>query len=196
MMGKGNNLSHVEISSASEWADDVTEPSRELIPVDTLLTGAGRFPELIYVPRFESPEEETPATDSWETLVPSPSPFAEEDMGIFRPGEVTSDYKAVVEAIGAGRRGASSIQRYLVGEAVEAPEHMIRKHTRVLSVDQVEPVSEAPRETMPERPEDEQIEDPNAEIALGYSEEEAKREAKRCLQCGLICYRRVAGPMH
>jgi formate dehydrogenase beta subunit len=196
MMGKGHHLSHVEVASASEWAEE-GELFREVIPVDTLLTGTGRFPELIYAPRYEGPEEEEPpVTDLWETLVPSPSPFAEEDIGIFRPGEVTSDYKAVVEAIGAGRRGAGSIQRYLTGEAVEAPEHMIRKHTRVLSVDQLEPVSEGSREVMPERSEEEQIEDPNAEIALGYSEEQAIREAQRCLQCGLICYRRVAGPLH
>jgi formate dehydrogenase beta subunit len=196
MMGKGNNLTHVEIVQGSGWSEEEKASSRELIPVDTLLTGAGRFPELIYVPRFEDSEEEAPVTDSWETLVLSPSPFAEEDIGIFRPGEVTSDYKAVVEAIGAGRRGASSIQKYLMGEAVEAPGHMIRKHTRILSVDQLEPVSEAAREIMPERPEDEQIQNPNAEIALGYSEEQAVREANRCLQCGLICYRRVAGPLH
>jgi formate dehydrogenase beta subunit len=83
-----------------------------------------------------------------------------------------------------------------MGETLEAPEHMIRKHTRVLSVDQLEPVSEGSREIMPERSEEEQLEDPNAEIALGYSEEQAIREAQRCLQCGLICYRRVAGPLH
>jgi NADPH-dependent glutamate synthase beta subunit-like oxidoreductase len=196
MIGEGDNLTHVEISPALEWAKEGAEPSREVFAVDTLLTGAGRFPELIYVPRFEDTEQETAVTDLWETLVPSPSPFAEEDVGIFRPGEATSDYKAVVEAIGAGRRGASSIQRYLAGETLEAPEHMIRKYTPVLSVDQLEPVSEAPREAMPERSEDEQIEDPNAEIALGFSEEQALREAKRCLQCGLICYRRVGGPLH
>ena len=33
---------------------------RELIRVDTLLTGAGRFPELIYVPVGEKGEEEKP----------------------------------------------------------------------------------------------------------------------------------------
>jgi len=196
MMGESENLTHVEVALVSELVNDRTEPPKEIIPVDTLLTGAGRFPELIYVPRFEGPEEERTVTDLWETLVPYPSPFAEEDMGIFRPGEVTSDYKAVVEAIGAGRRGAGSIQRYLMEEAVEAPEHMIRKNTRVLILDELEPVSEAPREAMPERPEEEQIEAPNAEIALGYTEEQAIREAQRCLQCGLICYRRVAGPLH
>jgi hypothetical protein len=102
----------------------------------------------------------------------------------------------VVEAIGSGRRAASSIQRFFSGEPLEAPANMIRTHTRVLSLDQLEPVSEAPRERMPELPQEDRILDPSAEIALGYSEEQALKEAKRCLQCGLICYRQVGGPLH
>jgi hypothetical protein len=160
--------------------------------VDILITGAGRFPELIYVPGKNDDDQ----TKGWETLFPYPSPNAEQDIGMFRPGEATTDYKAVVEAIGAGRRAASSLQRFLTGEPLEAPGKMIRKQTRVLSLDQIEPVSEGPRQRMPERPTEEQATHPSSEIALGYSEEEALTEAKRCLQCGLICYRRVKGPSH
>ena len=73
---------------------------------------------------------------------------------------------------------------------------MIRKHTRVLSLDQLEPIVEAPRQKMPERSKEEQISDPAAEIALGYPPDRAGQEAKRCLQCGLICYRRFRGTLH
>ena len=73
---------------------------------------------------------------------------------------------------------------------------MIRSHTRVLSLDELEPVSEISRQKMPERSEDDRLADPSAEIALGYSEDQAVQEAKRCLQCGLICYRRVQGYLH
>ena len=197
MIGEGDQLTYVEIAGVSE--DGKEEGERELVPVDTLLTGAGRFPELIYIPhREEDEDEEMELKDpiQWETLFPYPSPFAKEDIGIFRPGEVTSDYKAVVEAIGSGRRAASSIQRFFTGEPLEAPPNMIRTHTRVLSLDQLEPVSEALRQRMPELPQEGRILDPSAEIALGYSEEQALQEAKRCLQCGLICYRRVRGPLH
>jgi NADPH-dependent glutamate synthase beta subunit-like oxidoreductase len=197
MLGEGDQLTHVEIVKISE--DGKAEGERELVPVDTLITGAGRFPELIYVPHREEGEDEEgdlKGPIQWETLFPYPSPFAKEDIGIFRPGEVTGDYKAVVEAIGSGRRAASSIQRFFSGEPLEAPANMIRTHTRVLSLDQLEPVSEGPRERMPERPQEDRILDPSAEIALGYSEEQAIKEAKRCLQCGLICYRRVGGTLH
>jgi hypothetical protein len=163
------------------------------------LTGTGRFPELIYVNRSNSEEEEPERVENggaWETVYPYPSPAAEEDMGMFRPGEVTSDYRAVVEAIGSGRRAANSIHRYLTGLNVEAPDAMIRKQTTVLNVKELEPISKAPRQRMPELPQEERISNPSAEIALGYSEEQARSEARRCLQCGLICYRRLEGGLH
>jgi formate dehydrogenase (NADP+) beta subunit len=185
MIGEENRLTRVQVAGLTEDGKEV-EGSGSTIPVDRLLIGAGRFPELIYVSREEG------ATDvaGWETLTPYASPFTEEDIGIFRPGEATGDYKAVVEAIGSGRRAANSIQRFITGKPVEPPARMVRRMTQVLNLDVIEPISSAPRQIMPERSQEERVADPAAEIALGYSEELALTEAKRCLQCGLICYRR------
>jgi len=192
MMGEGSALTEVEVVRPSP---EGTEEQTKTIPVDTLLTGAGRFPELIYVPRKAESEEGGPEQGvvRWETLTPYPSPFAVEDIGIFRPGEATSDYKAVVEAIGAGRRAANSVHKFLTGSPVEAPVRMIRKTTEVLTVREIEPVTPSRRVEMPEISEERRVADPNAEIATGYSQEQALEESKRCLQCGLICYRRMEG---
>jgi NADPH-dependent glutamate synthase beta subunit-like oxidoreductase len=192
MMGEGSALAQVEVVRLSL---DGIEERRDAIPVDSLLIGAGRFPELIYVPRKMETQEGAPeqGTILWETLTPYPSPFAAQDIGIFRPGEATNDYKAVVEAIGAGRRAANSVHKFLTGTPVEAPVRMIRKTTEVLTVMEIEPVTTSRRVEMPEIPEDRRVADPNAEIATGYSQEQALEESKRCLQCGLICYRRMEG---
>jgi formate dehydrogenase beta subunit len=195
MIGRGGSLTHVEIANLAEPKPEGSEYPKEVIAVDTLLAAAGRFPEMIYVPKKEGAKEGGPVSQepvAWETLTPYPGPFAEEDIGIFRPGEATSDYKAVIEAIGAGRRAASSIQKFLTGQPVAAPTRMIGKFTKVLDVKELEHVERTPRVDMPERSEDERIANPNAEIAIGYSEDQAIQEAKRCLQCGLICYRRMA----
>ena len=192
MMGEGSALTQAEVVRLST---DGTEAERETLPVDTLLTGAGRFPELIYVPRNVESEEgaQEQGATRWETLTPYPSPFAGQDIGIFRPGEVTSDYKSVVEAIGAGRRAANSVHKFLTGNPLEAPVRMIRKTTEVLTLRQIEPITSSRRVAMPEISEERRVLDPNAEIATGYSQEQALEESKRCLQCGLICYRRMEG---
>lgn len=187
MKGESDSLTQVVISIPGDSGETGEE---SIIPADTLLVGAGRFPELIYVPVKDEEETQAEETTKWETLYPYAGPLAEQDEGMFRPGEEGSDYRAVVEAIGAGRRAAASIQRYLDGEPVKAPEHMIRKDTYVLSLDKLEPVTELTRSRMPESDMEKRINDPDLEISVGYSEEEAVNEAKRCLKCGLICYRR------
>lgn len=198
LFGRGSDLMKVEISSLSKRNE---EDASEIVAVDTFFTGAGRFPELIFTPvRVEKDdgEEEVRASESdmpvvWETVIPYPSATAREDKGLFRPGEVISDYKAVVEAIGAGRRAAASINKALTRVPVEAPDNMIRENSRILSLDKLEPVSSIPRQKMREITMEERINNPSAEIVLGFSKDQAILEAERCLQCGLICYRRIDG---
>ena len=187
MFGEDNRLTHVEIANLSEQGKEL---SRQKVLVDTLLLGAGRFPELIYVPRSSDRKDSGGESILWETVVPYAGPSAKEEVGIFRPGEVRSDYRAVVEAIGAGRRAANSAHRFLSADPVAPPPNMIRRYTTVLSLYQIEPIPSTPRHKMPQLPPEQRILNPDAEIALGYSEEEAIEESKRCLRCGLICYRR------
>ncbi len=200
MFGEKEELTHVELASLDDHTPGQTlkqlqeRAKLHRLEINTLITGAGRFPELIYAPVFETccegDQERQERTDRWETLVPYASPFAEEDVGIFRPGEAVTDYKAVVEAIGAGRRGAASVHKKLMGEEVAPPPGMIRKTTKVLDVSKIEPLTPTPREPMPTLSPEEQLANPSAEIELGFSEDQVRREARRCLRCGLICYHR------
>lgn len=194
MTGENNDLSDVEIARLSDTGSESGE--RDSIKTDILLTGAGRFPELIYAPVLEGDDPVPGDIVKWETLIPYAGPFAEHDLGIFRPGEENSDYKAVVEAIGAGRRAASSIQHYFSDESLEPPEGMIRKNTQVLSLEQLEPVPQSSRAKMAQSSQNDQISNPDLEAAEGFSEVQARRESERCLQCGLICYRRTEGSLH
>jgi len=196
MLGEADKLTDVELISLVKQDGESREP--ETIPVDSLLLGAGRFPELIYVPQRDDANKENQVKEpvKWETIIPYSSPFAENDLGLFRPGEETGDYKAVIEAIGSGRRAAASVQKYLTGEIVEPPDNMIRKKSEVLNLREVEPVQVINRVKMPQLPEATRLNNPLMEIATGYSEAQAVEEAKRCLQCGLICYRREKGSLH
>lgn len=200
MLGRADQLTHAQIGDLAGDGSVGGEP--ETLPVDTIVIGAGRWPELIYVPAQPPGEEDEniPETEKaadelrWKTLLPYPSPFAVEDIGLFRPGEAAGDHTAVISAIGAGRRGADSLHRFLSGQPVEAPSNMIRKITSVLNVQELESVDKLPRQKMPEQRLEERLNNPQAEIATGFSEEQALTEAQRCLQCGLICYRRFASP--
>ncbi|MDY6852852.1 MAG: electron transporter RnfB, partial [Thermodesulfobacteriota bacterium] len=158
----------------------------------------GRLPEIIIsriLPdREEDGEQEEAvipgAETRWETSMPYPrSVGRRHDM--FFTDEPVSDYWTTVEAIGAGRRAAASIHKLLLGEKVAAPENGIGPGPPLLDVDHLENLIAAkPRQDMPEATPEQRL-DPNQEIEQGYSEETARTEATRCLNCGLICYYRT-----
>jgi len=163
-----------------------------VLPADTVIAASGRLPEMVFVrvPALES--EETPTL--WQTITPYHQPSTARPEGIYATTDPTSDYRSVVEAIGAGRRAASSTHLFLTGKEVVPPEHMITSRTEVLDVDHVEELLPAgPRQEMVKRPPEERF-DPSLEIELGLTEEMAKQESVRCLNCGLICY--IRGRYH
>ncbi len=173
--------------NGSEAGRSVSRQFKETaIAVDTVITASGRLPEMIFVkvPGLEG--EDTPLL--WQTISPYHEPTTVRPEGIFATTEPMSDYRAVVEAIGAGRRSASSIHLYLSGKQVVPPENMITAQTEVLDVDQVvELMPVGPRQKMPERSAAERV-DPSLEVELGLTEEMVRNESVRCLNCGLICY--------
>ena len=61
---------------------------------------------------------------------------------------------------------------------------------KVLTLDEIGTIEKINREKMPESDSGEQVNNPNIELKIGFSEEQAVAEANRCLQCGLICYRK------
>jgi len=195
MMGRGDELTHLELTAIGPSGD----AGLEIVEADALVTGSGRFPELVYVPEAGSRNgdiESDEGEGAWETLIPYAGPFAQHVTGVFRPGETAGDYRAVVEAIGSGRRVANTVHRYLGGNSIEGPADMIRANTTVLNLAEVEPISAIPREPVPISPDEIRRVDPSAEIEMTYGEDQAVREAGRCLQCGLICYRRTKGALH
>jgi NADPH-dependent glutamate synthase beta subunit-like oxidoreductase len=158
------------------------------IAADTVIAASGRLPEMIFV-RVPALEGEG-APLLWQTISPYQQSPTVRPEGIFSAADPMSDYRAAVEAIGAGRRAAASTHLFLTGNEVAPPLHMITPQTEVLDVDRVEellPVG--PRQKMVERPAAERF-DPSLEVELGLTEELARQEAVRCLNCGLICYTR------
>ena len=159
------------------------------IPADTVIAAGGRLPEMIFVKVPALEDEESPLL--WQTISPYHEPPAVKPEGMFVTTDPLSDYRAAVEAIGAGRRGAASIHLYLTDKQVAPPENMITSITEVLDVNYVENLMEVePRQEMPELPYEKRF-DTSLEIEQGFTEELVRSESARCLNCGLICYTRT-----
>jgi NADPH-dependent glutamate synthase beta subunit-like oxidoreductase len=164
------------------------EGSETVMDIDMLITAIGQGPDIFFKDESKRLDEDLKVT-RWNTI-DSADPIALQSSipYIFTGGDAATGADLVVSAIGAGRRAARSIHMYLTGQDVTPPAKTLFKNNIPVSIFKSVPgLSKIPRTKMPELPVDERIKS-FVEADLVISEEEARYESNRCLQCCLICY--------
>jgi heterodisulfide reductase subunit A len=146
-----------------------------VVNADFIIPAISQRPDLSFLPKnhgFKITEWNTFAIDE-ETLESNVS-------GVFAGGDVATGPKTIIDAIGAGHRGATSIDRYLRGEKLKAARSCETEDFQLV-VDGYEH-AEMKRTDIPAIP----IERRGGfdEVESAMDEEAAVREAKRCLRCG------------
>lgn len=101
--------------------------------------------------------------------------------GLFAGGDAVLVAGTLVEAIAHGRRAARGIHSYLRGERFEEPKGL--EPIEELSRERVGLIKEEPRRKMPTLTTEDRTRE-FSEVELGYSDEQAVVEARRCLNCG------------
>ncbi|MFE3845248.1 4Fe-4S dicluster domain-containing protein [Thermoplasmatota archaeon] len=99
--------------------------------------------------------------------------------GVFSGGDSVWGAGTVIEAIGAGKEAAISIDRYINGKDLRAG----REEKPIIAEPSIESVRKKDQVKMRYLPLNERKNN-FREVELGYSEEEAIEEARRCLDCG------------
>ncbi|WP_449246331.1 FAD-dependent oxidoreductase [Desulfarculus baarsii] len=156
--------------------------------VSSIIIASGRLPKLIFVRQEADPYANDEALH-WRSLRPY-GPPERPVVDLFDDLPTVADHRAVVEAIGSGRRAAASAHMALSGRPVAAPAQMLCSADCALDVEALDDLLAAPqRQPMPELAPERRVY-AGLEIELGLDERAAKTEASRCLNCGLICYKR------
>jgi NADH-quinone oxidoreductase subunit F len=150
-------------------------------PADTVIAAVGQAPDLSFLPA-QSALERT----RWERLVVDENRLATNVPGVFAGGDFVSGPGMVVDAIAAGRRGAIAIDKYLQGDSsrVEIYDLKPKAIEEQVSREQEESWEPQLRPEIARLP----LRERKAsfkEIELGFTEEQARKEAKRCLRCDL-----------
>ncbi len=184
LAGQGSGLQTVTYTDLQ--SGELTE-----VPAASLVLAAGRYPELIFTRvRVEAAEDdvEPSGTDgiAWRATQPYKQPEFASEVGFFAKGDVITDFSGAIKAIAGGRRAAASMHQLMYGIPIDVPSKAVNSDCVIQNVDAVDEVQSEPRRIMPMAAPREL--DQTGQLELGFDEAAARKEAARCLQCGLICY--------
>jgi formate dehydrogenase (NADP+) beta subunit len=164
------------------------EGSETLLEVDMVISAIGQAPEIAFKKQDPHARMKDLELTRWNTIDNDPTTLQASIPYIFTGGDSATGPSLVVEAIGGGRRAARSIDLFLKGEAVEPVENSLQKKRIPESIfTQVNGIRKSKRAKMPEIPVSQRL-DSMIEVDLVLPEEQALKEAERCLDCCRICY--------
>ncbi len=160
------------------------EGSEFVIEIDALIPAIGQESDWACLT-----EECACTLSDWGTMKVDPITLQTHDPDIFAGGDAVTGPRTVVEAIQAGKEAAVSIHRFIQG--VDLKEGRPKQWESVKDVDIVGK-EQIPRQKMPVLDVAERITN-FREVQLGYSENQIRIEAGRCLSCGVCseCYQCV-----
>jgi NADPH-dependent glutamate synthase beta subunit-like oxidoreductase len=139
---------------------------------DTIIAAIGQRPEI--------PGHLDIATGRGNIIQVDPDTLATSREGVYAGGDAVTGPASVIEAIADGRQAAISIDKYLGGSG-NIDEVLAPLEEEVSAPEEAE---EQWRPPMPHLPVKQRI-GKFSQVELGYSDEMAIEEAKRCLRCDL-----------
>jgi NADPH-dependent glutamate synthase beta subunit-like oxidoreductase/2,4-dienoyl-CoA reductase-like NADH-dependent reductase (Old Yellow Enzyme family) len=155
------------------------EGSEFMIEADMIITAVGQVPDLSFLPLDSNLQISRSGTIVTETRA-----MATNIPGVFAGGDVVSGPSSVIEAIAAGKKAAAGIGCYLRGvaylsEYIAPPvasmdDFNMKWHLREVEKEERTVI---PALDVKER------QSCTKEVSLGIAEDEAIREARRCLNC-------------
>ncbi len=155
------------------------------VTADTVIAAVAQAPEISFLDPGHGLE-----ISRQGTFVVEATTLATNRPGVFAGGDVHRGPGILIEAIADGRRGALSIDRYLRGVDLLTPREQVPLSVAELTEAEIKEcvaagaADGAPRVTAASVPITERIND-FREVELSLTEEEARREAARCLSCGV-----------
>jgi NADPH-dependent glutamate synthase beta subunit-like oxidoreductase/NAD-dependent dihydropyrimidine dehydrogenase PreA subunit len=144
--------------------------------IDMAIIAIGQEPDLKFL------SKESPISISRRSTILVNNAHHTKQKGIFAAGDVVTGASTVVQAMGAAKKAALSIHRFLRGEPWEEGLEEEGAREPLLPIDP--DTKKIPRNEIPMLNVEERIHNFN-EVELGFNSEQAIDEANRCLNCGI-----------
>jgi NADH-quinone oxidoreductase subunit F len=163
------------------------EGSEFTMEIDSLIPAIGQQPNLSAI----SSSDRLKLT-KYNTIEVRPETFYTGIDGVFAGGDVVSGPNTVTAAMAHGKIAAQMIHKYIQEQPIEREYKVTRSAMRVEAIELTDKeIEELQKPEMPLLPV-EQRSGNFGEVELGFTEEMAIKEAKRCLRCDLELKEEVA----
>ena len=164
---------------ARRFAPRFEDADRRRLECDTVLLAAGQMPDLEFLREGGTDIEEV--RRGWPRV--EPKTLATTAPGVFVAGDLAHGTRLLIDAVASGKRAARSVYTHVTGHqltpgVLEA--HLtLTGYRREIGFERLRraevPVLEAP----------ERLAHPTASVEIGFDAAAARREASRCLDCGV-----------
>ncbi|MFY9221614.1 MAG: FAD-dependent oxidoreductase [Blastocatellia bacterium] len=155
------------------------EKIQQTISCDTVLLAVGQYPNLSFLKDGGTDVAEN--RPGWPKA--DPETLATTAPGVFVAGDLAHGTRLLIEAVASGKKAARSIYQYITGRSLSVEsitayivQERYQREAGYETIRRAEiPVIEA----------EERLKHPENVVETGYNQQQAMREASRCLDCGV-----------
>jgi formate dehydrogenase beta subunit len=152
---------------------------RQTVGCDTVLLAVGQAPNLTFLQDGGTDIEQF--RPGWPKV--DPQTLATTAPGVFVAGDLAHGTRLLIDAVASGKAAARSVYRFLTGRPL-LPDGLTA-HITLEGYRREQGYEGIRRVPIPTIPPEERLVHPDALVESGYRQEEAMREASRCLDCGV-----------
>lgn len=149
------------------------------IPCDTVLLAVGQAPILSFLENGGKDIDRM--RGDW--LKVDPETLQTTAKGVFVAGDLAHGTRLLIDAVASGKAAARSVYQYLTGKTLES--ELVKTHVVLDRYRRERGYESIRRVEVPTIDPAERLEHPENVVEIGYSRDEAMREASRCLDCGV-----------
>jgi NADPH-dependent glutamate synthase beta subunit-like oxidoreductase len=155
------------------------DTDRIVTPCDTVLLAVGQAPALGFL--ADGGEDVEQFRPGWPKT--DPKTLATTAPGVFVAGDLAHGTRLLIDAVASGKAAARSVYEHITGRKISPRSittHLVQdRYWRERGYESIR------RVPVPNRHPHERLGHPEAQVELGYTTEQAMREASRCLDCGV-----------
>lgn len=184
--GDRGNVAGLEIKRCLQVYDEqrrfspqFEEENRQLLDCDTVLIAAGQAPDLSFLEQGGADVEQF--RPGWPKV--EPATLMTSAKGVFVAGDLAHGTRLLIDAVASGKKAARSVYQYVTGRTLHPETLMgfvrLDRYQRESGYERIRRVEIASLEP------EERLKDPQALVEKCLDGEAARREASRCLDCGV-----------